>query len=137
MWEVLEVLRRIGRGERQRPIARATGHSRTTVRRYERAARELGWVPGEVEPGEALAVAVLAALRPGAKERDPGASELLLDPQRSRLQAWLVPDDGRRGLKLSKVHQLLRRDGIEVPYSSLHRFTASPSGTAASPTRGG
>ena len=81
MWEVLEVLRRIGRGERQRPIARATGHSRTTVRRYERAARELGWVPGEVEPGEALAVAVLAALRPRAKERAPGASESLLGPR--------------------------------------------------------
>ena len=103
MWEVLEVLRRMARGEGQRPVARATGHSRTTVRRYERVARELGWVPGEVEPGEALAVAVLASLRPGAKERDPGASETLLEPHQSRLQAWLVPEDGSRGLKLSKV----------------------------------
>ena len=54
MWEVLDVLHRLARGERQRPIARATGHSRTTVRRYERAARELGWVPGEVEPGHCI-----------------------------------------------------------------------------------
>ena len=77
-------------------------------------------------------VAVLAALRPGAKERDPGASELLLDPQRARLQAWLVPDDGRRGLKLSKVHPLLTRDGIEVPYSSLHRFAVRHCGFADS-----
>ena len=46
MWEVLEVLRRVGRGDLQRAIALGTGHSRTTVRRYERAARELGWVPG-------------------------------------------------------------------------------------------
>jgi transposase len=132
MWEVLEVLRRIARGERQRPIARATGHSRTTVRRYERAARELGWVPGEVEPGEALAVAVLAALRPGAKERDPGASESVLEPHQSRLQAWLVPEDGSRGLKLSKVHQLLSREGVEIPYSSLHRFAVRHCGFADS-----
>ncbi len=80
MWEVLEVLRRVGRGERQRAITRATGHSRTTIRRYEHVARELGWVPGKVEPGEPLALAVVAALRPGAKERDPGASEALLTP---------------------------------------------------------
>jgi len=132
MWEVLEVLRRVGRGERQRPIAHATGHSRTTVRRYERVARELGWVPGQGEPDEALALAVLAALRPGVKERDPGASESLLAPHESRLRAWLVPDDGSRGLKLSKVHQLLSREGTQVPYSSLHRFVVRHCGFADS-----
>ena len=122
IWEVLEVLRRVGRGERQRAIARASGHSRTTVRRYERAARELGWVPGQHEPDEALPLAVVAALRPGTKDRQPGASAAVLAPHQSRLRQWLVPEDGSRGLKLSKVHQLLAREGVKVPCSSLHRF---------------
>ena len=43
MWEILEVLRRLGRGEKQRAVARVTGHGRMTVRSYEEAARELGW----------------------------------------------------------------------------------------------
>ena len=30
MWEILEVLRRLGRGEKQLAIARVTGHSRMT-----------------------------------------------------------------------------------------------------------
>jgi len=34
----------------------------------------------------------------------------------------MFPQDGSRGLRLSKVHELLGRQGIEVPYSSLHRF---------------
>jgi transposase len=132
MWEVLEVLRRVGRGERQRAIARTSGHSRTTVRRYERAARELGWVPGQHEPDEALALAVVAVLRPGTKDRQPGSSETLLAPHQSRLRAWLVPEDGSRGLKLSKVHELLAREGIKVPYSSLHRFVVTHCGFADS-----
>ena len=43
MWEIHEVLRRVARGEPQRAIQRATGHSRTTIRRWLRAARRMGW----------------------------------------------------------------------------------------------
>ena len=132
MWEVLDVLRRIHRGERHRAIARVTGRSRTTVGRYERTARELGWVPGLVEPDEGLAVAVLQQLRPGAKERKPGASETRLAQHQEQIAAWLAPPAGERGLQLSKVHQLLTRQGIEVPYSSLHRFAVKHCGFADS-----
>jgi hypothetical protein len=42
-------------------IARATGHTRKTIRRYARKARRLGWAPGGVrEPDEALALHILA-----------------------------------------------------------------------------
>jgi len=34
MWEVLNVLRRVGRGESRSAVARATGHDRKTVKRY-------------------------------------------------------------------------------------------------------
>jgi transposase len=132
MWEILEVLRRLGRGERQRAVARATGHGRMTVIRFARAAQELGWTPGKREPDEALAQAVAAKLRPGAKEREPGASEELLAPHQDRLREWLVPDDGTRGLQLTKAHELLTRQGVKVPYSSLHRFVTKHCGFADS-----
>jgi len=59
MWEVLEVLRRVHRGESQAAIERVTGRTRETVRRYARLARKLGWDPKGPEPDEALARAVL------------------------------------------------------------------------------
>ncbi len=43
MWEILEVLRRVHRGEGQRAIQRVTGHGRTTIRRWVVCATELGW----------------------------------------------------------------------------------------------
>ena len=43
MWEILEVLQRVHRGEGQRAIQRVTGHGRTTVRRWVACATELGW----------------------------------------------------------------------------------------------
>lgn len=123
MWEILEVLRRVARGERQRAIQRVTGHSRSSIRRWVRAARRLGWEPGRGEPDEALARAVARRLRPVPETREPGDSEARLWPHRARIEAWLRPDEGeRRGLRLSKVHTLLAREGIQVPYSSLHRF---------------
>jgi uncharacterized protein YerC len=37
MWEILNVLRRLHRGEPHASISRATSHSRSTIRRYARA----------------------------------------------------------------------------------------------------
>jgi len=65
MWEVLEVLRRAHRGEGRNSIARSTGRTRKTVRRYLSKAAELGWAPGESEPDEGLATRVLTRCRPG------------------------------------------------------------------------
>jgi hypothetical protein len=54
MWEVLDVLRRVHRGESQAAIERVTGRTRKTVRHYTALARQLGWDPQGSEPGEAL-----------------------------------------------------------------------------------
>ncbi len=128
MWEVLDVLRRVHRGESQVAIERVTERTRKTVRRYTTLARELGWDPKGPEPDEALARAVTQRLRPVADVATQGASEAQLTPHREQIRTWLVPDDARRGLKLSKVHQLLARQGVEVPYSSLHRFAVQHCG---------
>ena len=130
MWEILEVLRRAGRGESITQIERATGRSRKTVRRYVRLARKLGWAPGGQEPTEELAGAVQRRLRPVPEESSPGTVEARLLPQRERIRAWLGMGSEERGLRLTKVHLLLRREGLDVPYSSLHRFAVKHCGFA-------
>jgi transposase len=132
MWEVLEVLRRVHRGERQRAIQRVTGRSRSTIRRYVKTARKLGWEPSGPEPDETLAAAVARRLRPVAKTRGPGEAEARLEPYRAQITQWLGGDGAGRGLRLSKVQQLLVRRGVELPYSSLHRFAVKQCGFADS-----
>jgi hypothetical protein len=128
MWEVLEVLRRKGRGESSGVIQAATGRSRSTIRRYVALARDLGWKPDEGEVEEKLAGEVAARLRPGPRERGPGESEERLGPHREQICTWLKAAEPGRGLTLTKVHKLLRRQGVEVPYSSLHRYAVQHCG---------
>ncbi|MFQ6133900.1 MAG: IS21 family transposase [Armatimonadota bacterium] len=124
MWEILNVLRRIGRGEKKAAVSRVTGHRRKTIRRYVATAVELGWQPGHEEPTEELAVRVAERLRPGPEPSGLGETERRLLPHRARISAWLRPaqQSEGRGLRLTKVQELLARQGVEVPYSSLHRF---------------
>jgi transposase len=130
MWEILNVLRRLGRGESKSSIAQATGHSRSTIRRYDRVARELGWSPGAEEPGEELAAEVGRRLSPAA-DRAAGEAESELLPHEQQIRQWLTPAPGeKRGLRLTKVHELLARRGVHVPYSSLHRFAIRHCGFA-------
>ena len=128
MWEILEVLRRVHRGEGQRAIQRVTGHGRTTVRRWVACATELGWAAAVQEPDEALARRVALRMRPVPVSRAAGESEVQLAAHREQIRAWLAPDASGRGLRLSKVHQLLGRRGVAVPYSSLHRFAVAHCG---------
>jgi len=123
MWEVLDVLTRIHRGEGIRSVARNTGRDRKTVKRYRTIAEELGWIAGIHEPNDELAQEVVLALKPGPKGETPSSSELLLNGHAKQIEQWLRPDDYyRRGLRLTKVHELLQRQGVEVSYSALHRY---------------
>jgi hypothetical protein len=122
MWEIQEVLRRLGRGESQVVVGAATGLGRKTIRRYQRLAQQMGWKAGPGEPEEAVVLRILAQTRPGPKAPEPGPSEGLLVLWQAQIQQWLSDEDGVRGLTLTKVRRLLQRQGIEVPYSSLHRF---------------
>lgn len=133
MWEILDVLRRSQSGESNSAVARTTGRSRSTIRRYLAAAAELGWTLGsDAEPTEALAAEIGRQLNP-ARGRPAGEAEQVLLPHRDQIQAWLKPAVGeKRGLQLTKVHQLLGRRGVQVPYSSLHRFAVKHCGLADS-----
>lgn len=124
MWEVYEILRRIHGGEAYRSVARGTGRSPKTVGRYVRLARKLGWQPGGSQaPDEQLAARVVARLRPGARDAGQSATEALLLPRLEQLREWLAIDHPtERGLTLTKIHQLVERQGIDVSYISLYRF---------------
>ncbi len=130
MWEILQVLRRLHRRESKAAITRAMGHSRSTIRRYAALAGALGWTPGTTEPTEALAAEIARRVHPAAA-RDAGEVEAQLLPHAEQIRGWLTPAaPERRGLRLTKVHQLLGRQGVSVPYSSLHRFAVKSCGFA-------
>ena len=122
MWEILEVLRRVARGEPQRAIHRVTGRSRNSIRRWVLTARQLGFDPEGAEPDEALARDVAQQLKLVGRPFARDGIAARLQPHRERIEAWLHPEGGGRGLRLTKVRVLLAREGIQVPYSSLHRF---------------
>jgi len=123
MWEVLEVLRRAHRGEGRNSIARSTGRTRKTVRRYLSKAAELGWAPGESEPDEGLATRVLTRCRPGSSEVAPGEAGAKLLAHLDTIRGWLhPPNPSERPLTLRKIQELLGRQGVHVSYSALYRF---------------
>ena len=129
MWEVLDVLQRIHKGQGIRSVARTTGRDRKTVRRYLEVANELGWVAGLHEPDDSLAEEVLLALRPGPKGEHPSEIEQLLGLHTEHIKEWLKADDFyKRGLRLTKVHELLSRSGVNVSYSALHRYAVKHMG---------
>jgi len=121
MWEILEVLRRHHRGENNVKIAKSTHRSRNTVKRYLVLATRLGWQRSQ-EPTEAIALEVFKQLRPGPSLEKLGSVEKILQVHRERISLWLSPSNGTKGLKLTKVHQLLQREAVVVSYASLFHF---------------
>lgn len=121
MLELKEVLLRWLAGEPKKAIARQLGVARNTVRRYVDAAVAEGLSAGEV-PGvlnDARLGAVVLRLRSVAA-REHGESWSTCEARRS-----FIADKLGEGLLLTKVHRLLARSGVSVPYSTLHRFAAS------------
>lgn len=123
MWEVLQILRRLGRGESKSAIKRACGADRKTIRRYALAAQDLGWTPDlGIEPDEELAARVLAQMRPGPRPQAASRTDHLLGPVTDQISKWLSDEPGEPALQLTKVHELLRRQGIDVAYGTLWRY---------------
>ena len=112
-----EVLRRWLAGDGVRPIARATGLDRKTVRKFVTVALGLGLQPGDPWPEEKAVAAFVGATKHARPPAPPGGTEKVLLKRRVQIQQWL-----EQGLLLTKVNELLIRDGTPVPYTSLHRF---------------
>jgi hypothetical protein len=65
---------------------------------------------------------VVAVVRPD-RPRGNGASWEAIAAQREQIQTWLKQD-----LTLAKIHMLLGRRGVVVPYRTLHRFAVAELG---------
>lgn len=115
--EVEEILRRYVLGESLKAIARATGIDRKTVRRWVRAAARLGLHPGG-SPATPEQVAAVSQTRRPLRGHEPTERDKALIERSDRIRTWIHKDD----LTLTKVQDLLDREGLVVPYSSLQRF---------------
>jgi hypothetical protein len=132
MMDIDQVMRRWLVGEGIRAIGRSTGLDRNTVRRIVRLAEEAGVRSDMPWPDEGKLQAIRQGMgRPGAAVA-PGEAEQRLRPRTDQIRAWLEKDH----LLLTKVHELLGREGLVVSYSALYRFARKwcDFGTASSIT---
>jgi transposase len=123
--EIKEVLRLWLRDDMgQRKIAERAGVDRKTVRRYVEAAEAAGLVRdgGEGQLTDVLIGLVVETVRP-KRPSGRGASWQACEAERDRIKGWLEKD-----LEVTKIHDLLERRGIVVPYRTLHRFAAEELG---------
>jgi transposase len=123
--EIKEVLRLWLAGHSLREVTRLAGLDRKTVRRYVQAAVAAGVARESGDVGqltEEVLGAVVAVVRPD-RPRGNGASWEAIAAQREQIATWL-----RQDLTLAKIHMLLGRRGVVVPYRTLHRFAVAELG---------
>jgi len=118
MMDIDQVIRRWLGGDKLRAIARSTGLDRNTVRRIVRLAEEVRIGQETPWPDEGQLQAIRERLgRPGAAAAVSQA-EPQLKSRTEQIRAWLEKDH----LLLTKVHELLGREGLGVSYSAWYRF---------------
>ncbi len=117
MIDVREVLRRWQLGQSARRIARDGVADRKTVKSYIEHARGLGLTKSSVLDDDAIA----SVLRAVQTRVAPAPSEQwqALEAKKSQLEEWLKTDDP---LVLTRVHELLARDGVFTSYTTLRRY---------------
>lgn len=117
MFTIRDLLRRRQTGHGLRSIAEATGLDRKTVRRYVEAAEARGF-----DVAHALDDDFNRAVMGDVQDRPPPAPTAVrkaLDAKRVEIEAWLSSTEP---LRLTRVHELLTRDGADVGYTSLRRY---------------
>jgi transposase len=121
MLEVKEVLLQWADGAGKKLVARRLDIDVKTVRRYTRIAEREGLTAG---CGRAAVtdekLAVIAAALDQLTGRPHGEAWALCVEHQARITALL----GQR-LKLTKARKLLIREGIKIPYATLHRFAVA------------
>ena len=124
MIEVREVLRAWLGGAGLRTAAERAGVDRKTARRYVAAAEQAGLRRdgGEGQLTDELVGVVVAAVRP-ARPSGHGRAWEDLGPWTEEITGWVQAD-----LQLTNIHGKLTRQGVTVPYRTLHRFAAERCG---------
>jgi transposase len=130
--EIREVLRAWLAGAGLRTVGERAGVDRKTARRYVQAAEAAGLVrdAGADAITDELVGAVVAAVRP-SRPNGHGPAWEALTGREEQIRAWVTgtgTGKGDRALNLVKVHELLARQGCQVPYRTLHRFATEKCG---------
>jgi transposase len=131
--EVREVLRAWLEGAGLRKVAARAGVDRKTARRYVEAARAAGLTrdAGLEAVTDELVGLVVEEVRPARPHGHGTAWEMLLGHE-EQIRAWVAgkEHDGVRHdpLPITKIEQLLARQGVRVPYRTLHRFAVERCG---------
>jgi len=122
--EIREVLRSWLAGAGLRTVAAQAGVDRKTARRYVEAAVAAGLARdgGAGQLSDELLGQVAEAVRP-VRPGGHGQAWERLEACRAEIQAWV-----KQGLTVVKIGVLLERQGIAVPYRTLHRFCAERCG---------
>jgi hypothetical protein len=112
--QVVDLLRRWLRGESLRAIARATGLDRKTVRRYVLVAHSVRLSASSIVDDDTVAAIVHVVQHP-----PPAVTEKqhALTSHAERIRACLAAR-----VRLSRIHALLAREGLDVSYATLRRF---------------
>jgi transposase len=133
--EVREVLRAWLEGLGLRTVAGRAGVDRKTARRYVAAAEAAGLTrdagPGAVT--EELVGLVVEAVRP-VRPNGHGTSWEVLLGNEERIRGWVSGGGGLDPLSIVKIEELLARQGVVVPYRTLHRFAVERCGFRAKTT---
>ena len=121
--EIREVLRAWLEGHGLRKVAERAGVDRKTARRYVEAAQAAGLTRDADADAvsDDLVGAVVEAVRP-ARPNGHGASWETLLAHEEQIRAWVKGGDGHAPLSIVKIEELLARQGVRVPYRTLHRF---------------
>jgi transposase len=131
--EVREVLRTWLEGEGLRTVAIRAGVDRKTARRYVGAAQAAGLTrdAGPDAVSDELIGLVVDAVRPVRPKGHGAAWEMLLGHE-EQIRAWVggleLAGIKHEPLSVVKVEELLARQGVRVPYRTLHRFAVERCG---------
>ena len=122
MVEIKEVLR-LWRAEipKKRIAAQLTLDVKT-VRRYIRTATDCGIAPGPVPLTDEQVALVVDALAPDTG-RPHGEGRQQCEAERAEIERLLS-----QRVRLSKIQRLLHRRGVDIPYTTLHRFAVAELG---------
>ncbi len=136
--EIREVLRAWLEGAGLRTAGERAGVDRKTARRYVQAAETAGLdrAAGIDAVTDELVGAVVAAVRP-LRPNGHGAAWEALAGYEEQIRTWIAgtgAGKGGKALTLVKVHELLARQGCQVPYRTLHRFATERCGYRAKTT---
>ncbi len=117
--EITEIMRRWQAGATVRGLARASGLSRNTIKKYILAAEGQGLTRAGPPPTEDQVVSLVQINIAG---RHPATipTESILGPWADQIYKWLKDDR----LRLTRIQELLKKHGCDIAYTSLRRFIA-------------